>query len=95
MKKLIAIILLIAVACVFSGCAGCVACNGCNKTAFLDGIQKFDEAIIRFPDGTVLRGEVSRWNDYEGDQIQVEIDGVWYLVHSNNIVLIAYHNGGK
>ena len=90
MKKIAAIILFIIVVCVFCGCSGCVACNGCNKTALFDGIQKFDEAIIRFPDGTILRGEVSRWNDYEGDQIQVEIDGVWYLVHSNNIVLIAH-----
>lgn len=41
------------------------------------------------PDGSVVSGKVSSWRDYEdGDQIQVVIDGVTYLVHSSNIVLM-------
>ena len=32
-------------------------------------------------------GKVESWCDYEGDQLQVVIDGVTYLVHSSNIVM--------
>ena len=34
------------------------------------------------------KGAVQSWTDYEdGDQIQVKIDGITYLVHSSNIAL--------
>ena len=81
------IICLLIVSCLFCGCAA--GCNGCNKTIW-DGIQKYDEAIISLPDGTIVRGIVETWNDYEGDQLQVKIDGEFYLVHSTDVVLIAH-----
>ena len=87
MKRIIILIIALLILLTFVGCA---SCNGCNQMAF-DGILKFDEAVIRMPDGTILRGTVEKWNDYEdGDQLQVRIDGTWYLVHSSNIVLIAH-----
>ena len=62
---------------------------GCNRQVF-DLTYKYDKAIIGLPDGTVVSGEVESWRDYEdGDQIQVKINGVTYLVHSTNITLIA------
>ena len=84
MKKIISITLLvlIAVTAVFTGC------NGCNKQVW-DGIQRYDRAIIQLPNGEIIDGEVQSWNDYEGDQIQVKVDGVWYLVHSSDIVLMV------
>lgn len=61
---------------------------GCNKQ-ILDTTYKFDKAIVSLPDGTVVSGKVDGWKDFEdGDQIQVKINGVTYLVHSSNIVLI-------
>ena len=64
---------------------------GFNKQIF-DFTYSFDKAIISMPDGTVVKGTVESWTDYEdGDQIQVKIDGTTYLVHSTNVVLI---NGG-
>lgn len=63
--------------------------SSCNKQVF-DTVYTFDKAIISLPDGTVIDGKVDSWTDYEdGDQIQVKIDGVTYLVHSSNICLIA------
>ena len=62
--------------------------TGCNKQLF-DVTYSFDSAIIQLPNGDIVEGEVSSWTDYEdGDQIQVVIDGVTYLVHSSDIVLM-------
>ena len=56
----------------------------------IDTVYKYDRAIIYLPDGTVVDGKVQSWTDFEdGDQIQVKIDGVTYLVHSSDIALIA------
>lgn len=63
--------------------------SGCNRQVF-DTTFKYDRAIIYLPNGEVIDGKVQSWRDYENsDQIQVKIDGVTYLVHSSNIVLIA------
>lgn len=60
---------------------------GCNKQV-VDLKYNFNKAIIKLPDGTIVQGEVYSWRDYEdGDQIQVNIEGVTYLVHSANCVL--------
>jgi hypothetical protein len=62
--------------------------SGCNKQLF-DTTYSFDRAIISLPNGQVVDGKVDSWTDYEdGDQIQVKINGITYLVHSSNIVLI-------
>jgi major membrane immunogen (membrane-anchored lipoprotein) len=63
--------------------------TGCNKQVF-DTTYSYDKAIISLPDGTVISGEVQSWTDFsDGDQIQVKINGKQYLVHSEDIVLIA------
>lgn len=62
--------------------------TGCNKQV-LDTTWKFDRAIITLPNGETVEGKVDSWKDFDGDQIQVKIDGVSYLVHSENVVLIA------
>ena len=60
---------------------------GCNQV--LDTTYHFDRAIISMPDGTILDGVVDSWCDYEGDQLQVKVDGITYLVHSSDVVLIT------
>jgi ribosomal protein S1 len=66
-----------------------ICMSGCNRQVF-DTTYKYDRAIISLPNGEVIDGKVQSWRDYENsDQIQVKIDGVTYLVHSSNIVLIA------
>lgn len=61
----------------------------CGNMDYFDTVFTFHEAIISMPDGTLVRGKVQNWTDYQdGDQIQVKIDDVVYLVHSENIVLM-------
>lgn len=81
MKKRIALILtLIVMAAMLAGC---------NYTMF-DTTWTFERAIFTLPDGTIIDGKVQTWKDFEdGDQIQVRVNDVTYLVHSNNVVLMA------
>ena len=79
MKKLFAFILAIATA---------MCLCACNYT-LIDTQYYFDSAVIRLPDGEIVSGKVDRWADYEGDQLQITIDGITYLVHANNAALIA------
>ena len=64
--------------------------GGWGNKDMWDTVYTFDRAIINLPDGTVVKGAVEKWRDFEdGDQIQVEIDGKTYLVHSSNVALIV------
>lgn len=63
--------------------------SGCGNKQIFDTTYKFDRAIISLPNGDIVDGKVEGWTDYEdGDQIQVKVDGVTYLVHSSDVVLI-------
>lgn len=65
-----------------------IALSGCNKQV-VDLTYSYDRAIINLPNGEIVSGTVESWKDFDdGDQIQVKIDGVVYLVHSVNVVLI-------
>ena len=82
MKKILAtLIMLILVV------ATLVSCE--YNYQFIDTTYSFDRAIISLPNGEIVDGKVDSWLDYEdGDQIQVKINGVTYLVHSSDVVLI-------
>ena len=80
MKRLIFLLLIVVVI---------ASLSACNRQV-LDFTYKFDEAYIWLSDGTFVHGNVQSWKDYEdGDQIQVKIDGVTYLTHAQNVILIA------
>ena len=61
--------------------------TACNKK-IIDTTYTFREAIISLPDGSIIKGKVDSWKDYEGEQIQVVVEGTTYLVHANTLVLI-------
>ena len=66
-----------------------ITMTSCGNKQIIDLTYGFDKAIISLPNGDVVEGKVESWTDYEdGDQIQVKVDGVVYLVHSSNVVLI-------
>lgn len=74
---------------VVSGIVLALGLTGCNKQV-IDLTYSYERAIISLPNGEVVDGKVQSWTDYEdGDQIQVKIDGVTYLVHSSQVVLIS------
>lgn len=49
----------------------------------------YDYAIVQLADGSVIKGKVDSWCDYEGEQLQVTINGETWLVHSANVSLRA------
>lgn len=80
-KKLLAVM----VAAVTIGMTYFVA--SCNKQ-ILDFNYKYNYAYIQLQNGEVLEGRVETWQDYEGEQLQVKINGVTYLTNSYNCTLI-------
>lgn len=80
-KKLLATIL--ALGMVFS-------LAGCGNLQMIDITYSYKYAIISLPNGEIIEGKVESWRDYEdGDQIQVTINGVAYLVHAADAVLMT------
>lgn len=63
--------------------------TACGNQQLFDTTYTFNYAIIELPNGEIVEGKVKSWNDYEGEQIQVVIDGITYLTHSENVVMIA------
>lgn len=60
----------------------------CNRQ-IIDVTYAYNRAILSLPNGEIIDGKITSWMDYENsDQIQVKINGVSYLVHSSNIVLV-------
>lgn len=64
------------------------AFNG-NRT-LIDTKFYYDYAIVQLADGSVIEGKVDSWRDYEGEQIQLTINGETWLVHSANVSLRAH-----
>ena len=59
-----------------------VSSAACNKQV-VDLTYSYERAIISLPNDEIVEGKVQSWTDFEdGDQIQVKIDGVTYLVHA-------------
>lgn len=51
--------------------------------------HKYDKATLTLSDGTIVEGKIDGWTNCEdGGQIQVEINGETYLLHSSDIVLV-------
>lgn len=60
--------------------------SGCNKQIF-DFKYTFDRAICYYG-GERLELGIYKWNDYDGEQIQIISGNKTYLVSANNCYLI-------
>lgn len=61
-----------------------------TNRAWFDFTYSFERAVISLPNGWLVEGEVNSWQDYENsDTVQVTIDGVTYLTHYANVVMIS------
>lgn len=79
MKKFVAIVLSLILL---------VSLCGCNRQ-IVDMKYHFDYALVKFPDGSVEKIEIQKWNDYDGEQLQIIAeDGTVYVVCSVNCVLV-------
>lgn len=87
MKKVILIALLLISVLMMTGCS-----LG-NHQIGLDFKQSFDEAIIILHNGEMIEGKIDSWRDFdESDVVQVTIEGVTYLTHYSNVILMRYDN---
>ena len=73
---------------VFAAILTAMMITGCNRQV-IDFTYSFDYAIIKMPDGSIVEGKVQSWADYEGEQLQIVIDGNSYLVNSVNAVMMT------
>jgi len=81
MKRIIAIMLIVLLS---------LSLASCNYTMF-DTKYNFEYAIIKLPNGEIVEGEVYRWVDYDGEQLQITFkDGNTYLTCSINAVLMEH-----
>jgi hypothetical protein len=63
--------------------------TSCGNQQLFDATYTFNYAIIALPNGQVVEGKVKSWRDCDGEQLQIVIDGVTYLTHSENVVMMA------
>lgn len=69
---------------------GAVFLSSCGNKQWIDTTYRYNKCIIELPNGEIVSGDVQSWTDYDDvDQIQVKVNGITYLVHSSDIVLIA------
>lgn len=74
---------------IVSGIILAVSLVACNKQV-VNLTYSYERAIISLPNGEIVEGKVQSWTDFKnGDQIQVRIDGVTYLLHTSQVVLIS------
>lgn len=62
--------------------------SGCGNKDMFDTVYTYNYAIMELPDGRIIEGDVEQWRDYEGDVLQVKMDGTVYYIHAENIVLM-------
>lgn len=85
-SKLLSLIITVVAVIMLCAMARTVLAGGFD---WFDTTWRFDRVMVAMPDGTVVQGPLDSWRDYEdGDQLQVEVNGVTYLTHASNVVLI-------
>lgn len=63
---------------------------GCGNRQMIDLTYTYKYAIISLPNGEIVEGKVDSWKDFEdGDQLQITVDGVTYLVHATDAALMT------
>lgn len=80
-KKLLAAILALGMA---------LSLAECGNRQMIDLTYSYKYAIISLPNGEIVEGKVDSWKDFEdGDQLQITVDDVTYLVHATDAALMT------
>lgn len=80
-KKLLAAILALGMA---------LSLAGCGNRQMIDLTYSYKYDIISLPNGEIVEGKVDSWKDFEdGDQLQITVDDVTYLVHATDAALMT------
>lgn len=74
--------------CILALC-GCEVKSG-NRIIEGKDVQTFTYAYVRLGDRNIAEGYITQWRDYENsDEVQILIDGKYYLTHYSCVVLVA------
>lgn len=85
-KKLIVAILILLAMFLF---AGCETKTG-NRIVSGKDVQTFTYGYVHLGNENIVEGYITQWRDYDnGDEVQVLIDGKYYLTHYSCVVLVA------
>ena len=85
MKKIIVVLLMVAIAVIMAACSTQV-----GNRAYGNDVQTFTYAYIRLGDKDIVQGYITQWRDYnDSDAVQIMIDGKYYLTHYSCVVMIA------
>lgn len=80
------VILLAAIVLTLSGCD----VKSGNRIVEGKDVQTFTYAYVRLGEKDIVEGFITQWRDYtSGDEVQVLINGKYYLTHYSNVVMIA------
>ena len=86
MKKWILVLMLLAFVLIF---AGCETQKGNRITAGKD-VQTFTYGYVRLGDKEIVEGYITQWRDYDNcDEVQLLINGKYYLTHYSCVVMAA------
>ena len=67
-------------------CIAVLSLTGCNKQVF-DFNNEYNEIICNY-DGDKFILKIDKWNDYDGEQLQVISDGKTYLLSANKCYMV-------
>lgn len=81
MKKIFAMIIAITML--------CTAVPASANYKLFDLKFNYEYVMIKLPNGEIVSGECEEWTDYESDAVQVRVNGVTYLTHYSNVVLMS------
>lgn len=88
-KGIVTVIIMVIVLVLFV-VGGIAIFRNLNNKQLFDFTYSFERVKIDLLDGTVIEGVVDSWKDFDdGDSIQVKVNGVTYLTHISNVVLIS------
>lgn len=85
---LVVVVILIIVGVILFKLLGGAFAKASSNYQLIDFTYDFNYAYIQLPNGEIVEGNLEGWRDYEGEQLQVKIDGTLYLTSSYNCVLV-------
>ena len=93
MKKLLVATLLLVLC---FGLCGCIPVKSGNRVIEGKDVQTFTYGYIRLGDKDIVEGYITQWRDYdEGDEVQLLINGKYYLTHYSCVVMVADPSQGS
>lgn len=73
--------------------AMCVMLTGCSKGEDIQHSRDDDvKVIMELPNGEVIEGCPDWWKSYSTGTVRIQINGVGYMTHLENVVFIEVSN---